>query len=553
MRARRLLKAFFPDVHMAVGELTKAEDSFHEACEGINESVRERLVAFSDVLEPEEVYRILNFDLVSDKNDRLPGLTRSKWIGKAVRYFMPSQHLAIKNSLSESEWANLKNGEDWEGAWQRVRKKNHEIVADLEMLIPFLKELNSWRASPHVEPMADKQELVRKMNSWLEACVKCDLLAKETSIVGVLRSQNQTKRKKTFEFLMGFWHDQKLTKKQYEAQSKALSVAEAECEQLRSELQHLQIDQGQPETSEGTSKRPELTDEVAALLDQHGPLDGENEGLSVRLQNMFKAKQPKRFTFTLNESILNVGRPDGLAPLVSRLEEQLTGLNKLEHETSSQGSCVSIIHSLESLKTTADAYHIASNETIKEFQAQFLTGSKLALALNELTALFTPARWAYDDVSFSDSKGEETELQQGGVSVSLTLNTAELNTLALVLFFLCAPSGQNPLRMLILDDPLQNMDELTVTTVARGIRRLMQLWKEPVSDSENGMLADWQVVILLHGEESLERMRREIPAHTYYLPWQSPSSGSEEERTFDSEPPRFSGELVGLTDFFQTE
>jgi len=103
----------------------------------------------------------------------------------------------------------------------------------------------------------------------------------------------------------------------------------------------------------------------------------------------------------------------------------------------------------------------------------------------------------------------------------LRLNTAELNTFALAFFLLSARRVvSNPLRLLVLDDPLQNMDESTVTAVARGLAKLLRLWKI-LDRAENSM--PWQVMLLLHSEEDVERIRQEAPCAVYSLPWLSPA------------------------------
>jgi hypothetical protein len=126
----------------------------------------------------------------------------------------------------------------------------------------------------------------------------------------------------------------------------------------------------------------------------------------------------------------------------------------------------------------------------------------------------------------------------------LRLNTAELNTFALTLFLLCARRIDNPLRSIVLDDPLQNMDELTVTTVARGLARLMRVWQKL---DGNGPV--WRLVILLHSEEDVESFRAEAQCATYLLPWLSPQlleKGAVQEARL--QPSRLKPELQPLTD-----
>jgi hypothetical protein len=68
-------------------------------------------------------------------------------------------------------------------------------------------------------------------------------------------------------------------------------------------------------------------------------------------------------------------------------------------------------------------------------------------------------------VEFVIANGDRPGGQLPRTRADVRLNTAELNVFTLALFLLCAVRLPNPLRLLILDDPLQNMDELTVATV----------------------------------------------------------------------------------------
>lgn len=141
-------------------------------------------------------------------------------------------------------------------------------------------------------------------------------------------------------------------------------------------------------------------------------------------------------------------------------------------------------------------------------------------ALNELMALFTPARWAYEDVQLRFEEGDAPRLQfetgsAGSTQRSradLRLNTAQLNAFVLALFLLCAPRVSNPLGLLVLDDPLQNMDELTVTTLARGLAKLMRV-----------LPRRWTLMMLFHGEGDLARFHDEVECGVYLLPWLSPT------------------------------
>lgn len=108
-------------------------------------------------------------------------------------------------------------------------------------------------------------------------------------------------------------------------------------------------------------------------------------------------------------------------------------------------------------------------------------------------------------------------------------------------------SRDNPLQLLLLDDPFQNMDELTLLTIVRGLGRLLQLWRQSVPS-----LDSWRVVLLLHSVEGVERCRREVPCATYYLPWLSPlgvvpGHDGQDGGVIQPEPSRLSHELNSLT------
>lgn len=141
--------------------------------------------------------------------------------------------------------------------------------------------------------------------------------------------------------------------------------------------------------------------------------------------------------------------------------------------------------------------------------------------LNELCALFTPARWAYEDINLRSRNDEGRQVfgveLKGRVRADLIFNTAQLNTFSVALFLLCAFEVNSRYRLIVLDDPLQNMDELTVTTLARGMAKLVHVLPE-----------GWRVVMLFHGEDDLERFRHELPAAVYKLEWLTPGDARQE-------------------------
>ncbi|MGE5344021.1 MAG: ATP-binding protein [Candidatus Omnitrophota bacterium] len=211
----------------------------------------------------------------------------------------------------------------------------------------------------------------------------------------------------------------------------------------------------------------------------------------------------------------------------------------------SEETCV---QRFQNLKTTIQKYK-ELNELSIEVEKTFIKLLKskedgsLIKVLNELIYLFTPARWAYDEISirheysntdkehkvqlgFIDNrepnkKGQEAKDQKPKARADLRLNTAELNLFAFSLFILCSMRVENPISTLVFDDPLQNMDELTVTTLVRGIGKLVKLFHE----NQN-----YQLLMFFHGREDLERFCNEIPSAVYFLPWLGPLN---EEKTQD--------------------
>jgi hypothetical protein len=112
------------------------------------------------------------------------------------------------------------------------------------------------------------------------------------------------------------------------------------------------------------------------------------------------------------------------------------------------------------------------------------------------------------------------EFKARGMELEEVLNTAEKNAVALAMHLLCAPKALNPFRITFLDDPFQNMDELTVTITARALARLLRLMGS--MDAYRG----WELVLLLHGADDCERVVQEVPSALYRIPWGSPAVGS---------------------------
>jgi energy-coupling factor transporter ATP-binding protein EcfA2 len=200
----------------------------------------------------------------------------------------------------------------------------------------------------------------------------------------------------------------------------------------------------------------------------------------------------------------------------------------LDLELGPELGLVAIVERLRHAHEVSLSAHEVGTKVQDSFVARLAARDERALglvdALNELMALFTPARWAYEDVVLRyEHDGEVSRLQfeTGDVRApgkpararaDLRLNTAQLNAFTLALFLLCAPRVDNPIGLLVLDDPLQNMDELTVTTLARGLAKLLRVLPE-----------HWSLMMLFHGEGDLARFHDEVECGVYFLPWLSPT------------------------------
>lgn len=242
---------------------------------------------------------------------------------------------------------------------------------------------------------------------------------------------------------------------------------------------------------------------------------------------------------------LAIGTGEWARPLLdglSRLENAMEALRVNEPRGGRN------FQALVEARKSLDDLKVAKAEVAKTFVRQLQgepgeQGKLLLEALNELMALFTPARWAYKDVNlqYGDDK-EELRFRIGeDVQADLRLNTAELNLFTVALFLLCAVRVDNPLRLMVLDDPLQNMDELTVTTLARGLAKVSPLWGE-----------GWKLLLLFHGQEDRDRFAQEIPLAVYRLPWLSPEEASTEPVQIPADSIRFGKDRQKLTDVIRT-
>lgn len=142
--------------------------------------------------------------------------------------------------------------------------------------------------------------------------------------------------------------------------------------------------------------------------------------------------------------------------------------------------------------------------------------------LNELLRLFTPAPWLYQPLQvIHDTQTQQLTLSLNGKDPGLIWNTAELNLVSVILFLLGANQRehQRPVNTLLMDDPLQNMDEITITYFARGLAKLDALWGKERQHQ--------QLIMLFHGERAVEQFDQQLSAALYHLKWRNGNADNE--------------------------
>jgi hypothetical protein len=246
--------------------------------------------------------------------------------------------------------------------------------------------------------------------------------------------------------------------------------------------------------------------------------------------------------------VFHVGEPGSLRGLLARVERVLNSLQSLEAVRDELGPSHGLVGTLEQFRTLRRL--VTELRAVKQAAAAEFTQrleTPLGAALNEFTAMLTPARWAYGDiVSRVERAAAEPSfgfVQRGAgdttVPAPLRLNTAQISAFALSFFLLCHRAREHPLRLGILDDPFENMDELTVTTVARGLGRYLRL-RAHLGDGADR----WQLILFLHGEQNVDRVRREASCATYFLPWLSPDAQLGAEPVIRAEPSEILSETL---------
>lgn len=388
------------------------------------------------------------------------------------------------------------------------REKN---VYVLQRALELLTRLNKWKVSPKYAT-----DFKTTLDKWMEMTAMTDLVEKYFTVV---KSLNEAHKKKwvpdkdslqIFE-QYPFTYNDKIIKEK-------LKIFTSKRDHLRTLLEPTQFQTVQEAIPE--SIQPIFDHSEMLILNQAGEWLS-YPGLGKRIEEALSKNECTKYN-----KLLTIGIPNWAKQLIEETEILIGACDEIKNKGVFEKSCVERFKSLnktlqvyKDLKEIGEKIHTTFLKLLKKEEK-----GNLIEVLNEIMDLFTPARWAYEDIEvrheYSNRKhrlhfeiGEPKKGQKVKTRADLRLNSAELNVFALSLFTLCAIRNPNPLSLLIFDDPLQNMDEITVTTLARGFNKLIKLFPE-----------NWQIIMLFHGQDDLERIYREIPAAVYSLPWLSPLS-----------------------------
>lgn len=540
-RANVFIDAFFPKDRDIVNNHNDYRDKAEEYFENLPKNLKDSIIAKKDrqdavidslaVLENEKVKKSEELveaclPIPSESLRRLTSL--SPGLSGPLESLLPGL-------INEKVLKQIDN------ALGPVFSDIESILTGLQDALDILKQLNKWHVSPRYavdfKPTLDK---------WLKMTALTDLLEKYYVVVKSVKGAGGKQWDMDEDIAQIF--DQNLFAVNDEMIQEKIKTFALKRDRMQTLLEPTAVQ----ENKEGVpaSVQPFLSPSETGCLNRVG------DWLSYPgLGKTIKETISKNEMFRFDES-LTIGRKDWAARLIEKTKKlfdvcnELKAVNDKQKKAEEAGKSLeepgkSCIGRLRYLHNTLQTYKDLKEmgEMIHETFLQLLEKDKdgnLIEVLNELINLFTPARWAYEDISLehesSDKKhqlhlrmGEPDDGQVEKARADFRLNTAELNIFALSLFTLCAVRNKNPLSLLIYDDPLQNMDEITVTTIARGFNKLAKIFP-----------GNWQIMMLFHGREDLERFCREIPAPVYFLPWLSPSSEAEEK---EIEPETLTGQV----------
>jgi hypothetical protein len=432
-------------------------------------------------------------------------------------------------------------GDELERLDEDLAEVKTDVLPALAPLRPAWKILQSMQGWIATSRAAAVDEPATMLNTWLELCALVDLADKQIQLGRSLAEAQRTGWNPAHLAASDLIMRTALSHKELAALESCRETWIRDRDQLAGQVRSLRR---RPETMEripeATPSTPPPDREQIALLDGIGRwlLPAGEEKKTVPFGRVLYDAVTRGEAASFGD--IAIGTPGWFESLRPRIEPLVQVCIQAETVVGSPGAA-------ERYRLIKDAVqkHLAFQEAGRQANVTWVEKLRpLEGAINELMALFTPARWAYEDIGLELSLPQDGKprlrftLRGDDARAELVLNTAELNVFTLALFLLCSVRAENRLGLLVLDDPLQNMDELTVTTVARGLARVAELLPE-----------HWKLLLLFHGEDDLERFRREVPGAVYQLPWLV-SLDSEVEERIKALPESADSGLQPLRGFF---
>ncbi|MEA3207907.1 MAG: hypothetical protein QOE70_964 [Chthoniobacter sp.] len=545
-RARVFMETFFADRSVQISEWLAAREKFDECIRQLPETDRAALAQPSNVTSPGEADpKIAVRDLGWVAGDEISWPRVRSYVRlneetlTSLEPLFPKKlvsQLREKAVLSSTRMAGMAKEVDEALERQRGRAAQHGQTFAAAAAV-----LEALSAHTVAQQAASDRSLPELMNDWLELHALTDLIEKEHLVLSTI----ETAREGSYVFhgdRTPVLADRKRGGSRASREA-ALSRLRKECDEARRLLGGTasRSERAAKARTGGAADALPATLDFAAL-DEVARLGAFGEefancepplGHAVRI-----AFQEHRIVeVRAGSRILRVGEKGWGDEILSRLRRVSGALEAFAPAIPGPPGppLATLLPLLQQTYRTAKGLLAMDRKVVDDFAQLIGNGGPFSVAINEFMALLTPARWAYEDLTPQVNlkhAAQEFEFAVDKVPAQLRLNTAELNTLALGFFLLCARRvTANPLRLLILDDPLQNMDEFTVTTVARGLCKLLRMWKTldakpAASTTKTAFGSAWQILLLLHGEEDVERVRSEAPCTIYYLPWLSPDEHS---------------------------
>lgn len=532
-RAATFLEAFFPEKKHLVESYHKMSSDLEE----IQKSIPEKLLEGSEHHGPEifdfaarymQNPRLVHALLVPERiapeeNGMISGNHPFDW-GNFFDH-MPHYRDQGLGSLDPHMIPSAGFMEQYIGkldvVWYDLKSNAERYAKHCAVAADFLERLGGWRGDGLVRTNQPVHETYpERVNAWLRECASCDLLTKELEISLVQANLSE----------MDSDLERFLRRREEDDENRVSSLKDALARHLaRRDRAEASVKLGDVESSarRGEQRNLKIEDYEVRALNFVGPLiDIDEEQFGDAVREILDSGQPGRLTFRTSAS-----RHERYAPGDSRKvllgTESADAENSLADSVKLHESFFATISARLStlvpsdcharLRSLAEARRQVSQELKKNFDSfQDSINGPLNDAINEFTALMTPARWAYPGTKTKFGRKSVVHEVEGRPA-ALVLNTAELNTNILALFILCNfGRTDNPLRTIVLDDPFENMDELTTTHVARALTRFLRLWMLESGDNTS------RILLLLHGAENVERMREETPCAVHFLPWLTP-------------------------------